>query len=116
MLSLQSRGWGAEIDPDFHHKQKELWDQVSRRSSLSALSLASTALRSVTKNQKDKENSKKIYSPTKGKNMIPTGEVDCVQAISSKMRRTTADWTTGGVRHHLDRTTGSSEYKRTVIR
>lgn len=40
------RGWGTELAPehvtDMYNKQVELWDQVSRRSSLSALSLAST--------------------------------------------------------------------------
>lgn len=58
MLHLfQCRGWGAEIDPDYHRKQKDLWDQVSRRSSLSALSLAAIAVRpaTATKEQKEKE-------------------------------------------------------------
>lgn len=40
------RGWGTELAPEhvseMYNKQVELWDQVSRRSSLSALSLAST--------------------------------------------------------------------------
>lgn len=38
----KNRGWGVEMNPDLYNKQVELWDQVSRRSSLSALSLAST--------------------------------------------------------------------------
>lgn len=41
----KSRGWGAEMQPEILNKQKELWDQVSRRSSLSALSLASATAR-----------------------------------------------------------------------
>lgn len=41
------RGWGAEMQPEMLSKQKELWDQVSRRSSLSALSLASATARYV---------------------------------------------------------------------
>ncbi|XP_055375024.1 uncharacterized protein LOC129607845 isoform X2 [Condylostylus longicornis] len=45
------RGWGIEIDPDLHKKQKDLWDQVSKRSSLSALSLASTVHRDVVDNR-----------------------------------------------------------------
>lgn len=40
------RGWGMELAPEhiseLYNKQVEVWDQVSRRSSLSALSLAST--------------------------------------------------------------------------
>lgn len=89
-LLFQCRGWGAEIDPDYHRKQKDLWDQVSRRSSLSALSLAATAVRPITKEQKEKDNSKKSRK-------AGAGEVDCVDAAAFKLR------------HHLDRTTGSSE-------
>lgn len=40
------RGWGTDLIPEniteLYNKQIEVWDQVSRRSSLSALSLAST--------------------------------------------------------------------------
>lgn len=43
----QCRGWGIEIDPELYKKQRDLWDQVSKRSSLSALSLASTVHRWV---------------------------------------------------------------------
>lgn len=43
------RGWGTELIPEhiseMYNKQVEVWDQVSRRSSLSALSLASTVPR-----------------------------------------------------------------------
>lgn len=41
----KSRGWGADMQPEIISKQKELWDQVSRRSSLSALSLATATAR-----------------------------------------------------------------------
>lgn len=45
-LIRQYRGWGTELAPEhitqLYNKQIELWYQVSRRSSLSALSLAST--------------------------------------------------------------------------
>lgn len=96
---LQCRGWGAEIDPDYHRKQKELWDQVSRRSSLSALALAATAVRPISKEQKEKENSKKSSaSPTKGLN------ADAAATAALKLRKE-------AVRHHLDRTTGSSEWQ-----
>lgn len=84
---FQCRGWGAEIDPDYHRKQKELWDQVSRRSSLAALSLAATAVRPI--GSKDQKDSTKGLSST-----------DAAAAL--KLRKE-------AVRHHLDRTTGSSE-------
>lgn len=45
----KNRGWGSDFASDklsdVYNKQLELWDQVSRRSSLSALSLASTTHR-----------------------------------------------------------------------
>uniref|UniRef100_A0A1B0BKC7 Nuclear protein MDM1 n=1 Tax=Glossina palpalis gambiensis TaxID=67801 RepID=A0A1B0BKC7_9MUSC len=53
------RGWGIEIDPDLYKKQKDLWDQVSKNSSLSALSLASAMHRPITKEEKEQENNKK---------------------------------------------------------
>ena len=44
--STQFRGLGGELLPqhmvDLYTKQFDVWDQVSRRSSLSALSLAAT--------------------------------------------------------------------------
>nr|CAD7459760.1 unnamed protein product [Timema tahoe] len=62
------RGWGTELVPqhiaELYSKQMILWEQVSRRSSLSALSLASTTPRSISKEEKEKENNKKS-SPTK---------------------------------------------------
>nr|CAD7195378.1 unnamed protein product [Timema douglasi] len=68
---VQHRGWGTELVPqhiaELYNKQMILWEQVSRRSSLSALSLASTTPRSISKEEKEKENNKKS-SPTK-----PTG-------------------------------------------
>lgn len=46
---FQHRGWGTELVPqhiaELYNKQMTLWEQVSRRSSLSALSLASTTPR-----------------------------------------------------------------------
>lgn len=49
---------------ELYTKQITLWDQVSRRSSLSALSLASSTHRHISKEEKEKENNKKS-SPTK---------------------------------------------------
>ncbi|XP_039298526.1 nuclear protein MDM1 isoform X5 [Nilaparvata lugens] len=65
---IQHRGWGTELVPqhiaELYNKQITLWEQVSRRSSLSALSLASTTPKLISKEEKDKENNKKS-SPTK---------------------------------------------------
>lgn len=48
----QHRGWGVETASErlaeIYSKQAELWEQVSRRSSLQALSLASASPRFVT--------------------------------------------------------------------
>nr|CAD7394493.1 unnamed protein product [Timema cristinae] len=48
-LQQGHRGWGTELVPqhiaELYNKQMILWEQVSRRSSLSALSLASTTPR-----------------------------------------------------------------------
>lgn len=85
---------------------------MSRRSSLSALSLAAatTSVRPITKEEKEKQNSKKSSSPSKGTaaRRTATGDVDAVDGVldaaALKMRK-------DAVRHHLDRTTGSSEWK-----
>ena len=49
MLELQYRGLGGELLPqhmiDLYAKQFDVWEQVSRRSTLSALSLAATTPR-----------------------------------------------------------------------
>ncbi|XP_035898855.1 proteoglycan 4 isoform X9 [Anopheles stephensi] len=107
----RNRGWGVEMNPDLFNKQVELWDQVSRRSSLSALSLASS-VRPITKEEKEKENNKKS-SPTKpfargarvpgsarpvelSKAALPDGLNFSAAARSRK----------DAIRHHLERTTG----------
>uniref|UniRef100_A0A182NG27 Nuclear protein MDM1 n=1 Tax=Anopheles dirus TaxID=7168 RepID=A0A182NG27_9DIPT len=107
----RNRGWGVEMNPDLFNKQVELWDQVSRRSSLSALSLASS-VRPITKEEKEKENNKKS-SPTKpaaraggrapggarpveGTKVLPDGLNLSAAARSRK----------DAIRHHLERTTG----------
>ncbi|CAO1442424.1 unnamed protein product [Diamesa tonsa] len=101
----RNRGWGGETHRDLYNKQVELWDQVSRRSSLSALSLASS-IRPISKEEKDKENNKKS-SPTKpsGRGRVP-GSARLVD------NRTVTDGNLYGrlkretMRHHLERTTG----------
>ncbi|XP_055847449.1 proteoglycan 4 isoform X11 [Episyrphus balteatus] len=96
------RGWGTEIDPTLFKKQKELWDQVSKRSSLSALSLASSIHRPITKEEKEQENNKK-FTPFKSVNKprVP-GQAHLIdnKDESSLPARYSA------IRHHLERTTG----------
>lgn len=91
----KNRGWGTKFAPerlnDMYNKQVELWDQVSRRSSLSALSLASMAHKSYTKEEKEEDNNKKS-SPSKAYRNAEN---------SARMIRDI-------IRHHLERTTGGS--------
>ncbi|KAF7268517.1 hypothetical protein GWI33_018394 [Rhynchophorus ferrugineus] len=87
------RGWGSELAPerlsDIYNKQIELWDQVSRRSSLSALSLASHMTnKSYTKEDKEEDNNRKS-SPTKAYRNAEN---------NARMIRDI-------IRHHLERTT-----------
>ncbi|XP_068155915.1 uncharacterized protein [Drosophila tropicalis] len=98
------RGWGIEIDPDLYKKQKDLWDQVSKRSSLSALSLASTVHRPITKEEKDQENNKKSIplqkQPQKPRVPGQAFMIDNKDEISALPARFS------NIRHHLERTTG----------
>jgi Nuclear protein MDM1 len=86
------------------NKQAELWDQVSRRSSLSALSLASS-IRPITKEDKERENKNKS-SPTKPSGRRIPGSARLID------NRTITDGNLYGrlkretIRHHLERTTG----------
>ncbi|CAH2006242.1 unnamed protein product [Acanthoscelides obtectus] len=96
------RGWGSELAPerlhDIYNKQVELWDQVSRRSSLSALSLASISHKSYTKEEKEDDNNRKS-SPTKAYRNAEN---------SARMIRDI-------IRHHLERTTGGSEFDGLIL-
>ncbi|KAK9751899.1 Nuclear protein MDM1 [Popillia japonica] len=98
----KNRGWGSDFTSDklsdVYNKQLELWDQVSRRSSLSALSLASTTHRAYTKEEKEQENTKKS-SPTKAQRNADN---------SAKMVRDM-------IRHHLERTTGGGELDGLIL-
>uniref|UniRef100_A0A1A9W1M1 Nuclear protein MDM1 n=1 Tax=Glossina brevipalpis TaxID=37001 RepID=A0A1A9W1M1_9MUSC len=98
------RGWGIEIDPDLYKKQKDLWDQVSKNSSLSALSLASAMHRPITKEEKEQENNKKTAPLTiKPQKARVPGQAffldnkDEMHALPARFHH---------VRHHLERTTG----------
>lgn len=103
---FQSRGWKGETHRELQSKQAELWDQVSRRSSLSALSLASS-IRPITKEDKERENKNKS-SPTKpsGRRINFPGSARLID------NRTITDGNLYGrlkretIRHHLERTTG----------
>lgn len=108
------RGWGTELVPEhiaeLYNKQITLWEQVSRRSSLSALSLASTTHRSITKEEKEKENNKKS-SPTNA--FWPENVIKHSQK-SEKSDEIRKDFPPRSridhfVRHHLERTTGVGE-------
>ncbi|XP_076262605.1 uncharacterized protein LOC143197763 isoform X11 [Rhynchophorus ferrugineus] len=97
------RGWGSELAPerlsDIYNKQIELWDQVSRRSSLSALSLASHMTnKSYTKEDKEEDNNRKS-SPTKAYRNAEN---------NARMIRDI-------IRHHLERTTGGSELDGLIL-
>ncbi|KAJ8918741.1 hypothetical protein NQ315_015061 [Exocentrus adspersus] len=96
------RGWGSELEPerlsDIYNKQVELWDQVSRRSSLSALSLASMAHKSYTKEEKEDDNIRKS-SPTKAYRNAEN---------SARMIRDI-------IRHHLERTTGGPDFDGLIL-
>ncbi|XP_059490652.1 nuclear protein MDM1 isoform X3 [Neocloeon triangulifer] len=113
------RGWGTELVPehlvDLYGKQVVLWEQVSRRSSLSALSLASATPRSISKEEKEKENCKKS-SPTKGLTRFP-GRADRVDGVARNQvdkgcedkRDSARSRKEFLVRHHLERTTGAED-------
>ncbi|XP_036329562.1 mucin-19 isoform X2 [Rhagoletis pomonella] len=98
------RGWGREIDPELYKKQKDLWEQVSKRSSLSALSLASSVHRPITKEEKEQENNKKSIPISKAtqKSRVPghAHMIDNKDEISALPARFS------NIRHHLERTTG----------
>ncbi|XP_044256854.1 uncharacterized protein LOC123006441 isoform X2 [Tribolium madens] len=96
------RGWGSELAPDrlsdICNKQVELWDQVSRRSSLSALSLASMTHKSYTKEEKEVDNNSKT-SPSK----------------AARNAENSARIVRDMIRHHLERTTGGSEFDGLIL-
>ncbi|XP_066997172.1 proteoglycan 4 isoform X3 [Anabrus simplex] len=113
------RGWGTELIPqhiaELYNKQMTLWEQVSRRSSLSALSLASTTPRSISKEEKEKENNKKS-SPTKLVSTRSTAlrssldsekkKAEKVEDIKKEIPRSRKEYL---IRHHLERTTGATD-------
>ncbi|GBO99811.1 hypothetical protein EVAR_74219_1 [Eumeta japonica] len=83
------RGWGTELAPDhltqIYNKQIELWYQVSRRSSLSALSLASTDHKALPRDEKDSKESRN-HSPKKFRSFKSAPH----QSIHAKLQETKA--------------------------
>ncbi|KAM3960012.1 uncharacterized protein ACR2FA_005938 isoform 1-T1 [Aphomia sociella] len=83
------RGWGTELAPEhitqLYNKQIELWYQVSRRSSLSALSLASTNHKALPRDEKDGKESKN-HSPKKFRSFRSAPH----QSIHAKLQETKA--------------------------
>ncbi|XP_022836048.1 uncharacterized protein LOC111363452 isoform X1 [Spodoptera litura] len=83
------RGWGTEMAPEhitqLYNKQIELWYQVSRRSSLSALSLASTNHKALPRDEKDGKESKG-HSPKKFRSFRSAPH----QSIHAKLQETKA--------------------------
>ncbi|XP_053619190.1 uncharacterized protein LOC128680223 isoform X2 [Plodia interpunctella] len=83
------RGWGTELAPEhitqLYNKQIELWYQVSRRSSLSALSLASTNHKALPRDEKDGKDSKN-HSPKKFRSFRSAPH----QSIHAKLQETKA--------------------------
>ncbi|CAH0731484.1 unnamed protein product, partial [Brenthis ino] len=83
------RGWGTELAPEhitqLYNKQIELWYQVSRRSSLSALSLASTNHKVLPRDEKDGKESRN-HSPKKFRSFRSAPH----QSIHAKLQETKA--------------------------
>ncbi|XP_055321524.1 uncharacterized protein LOC129577838 isoform X6 [Sitodiplosis mosellana] len=102
----KNRGWGTEINPDLYKKQKDLWDQVSRRSSLSALSLASAVHKPITKEEKEAANNKNVSAKSPIKN-VSVKNVSQIHFIDNKLIHDAAIPARAlYIRHHLGRTTG----------
>ncbi|KAF2368958.1 Nuclear protein MDM1 [Trinorchestia longiramus] len=115
----QHRGWGVEMASErlteIYNQQAELWEQVSRRSSLQALSLASASpsSRPISKAEKEIVNSRRS-SPIKhmaAKDRPSTAPskpkpVGVHKAGDKTDGRSSKEVTP---RHHYERTTGSGE-------
>lgn len=98
------------MNPDLYNKQKELWDQVSRRSSLSALSLASTIRKPITKEEKNAVNNKRS-SPIKtlGRNASQVHFMD-----NKLIHDGVLPGRAHNIRHHLGRTTGLGKLQKEI--
>nr|XP_031839452.1 proteoglycan 4-like [Nomia melanderi] len=104
------RDWGCGLAAE---DEASLWKRVSSNHALNALSLA----RSVTKEEKEKENTRKVAPVSTAMTMPPAGRPSSVQArpmhgilqddskadTERAIARARKDFL---IRHHLDRTTG----------
>ncbi|XP_071529659.1 uncharacterized protein [Panulirus ornatus] len=116
------RGWGVETATEslaeIYSKQAELWEQVSRRSSLQALSLASASpSRPISKAEKEIENSRrsspiKHVSKTSRERPSTAPPKPKPAAVHSQKPSDKTDGKTSKEstpRHHYERTTGTTE-------
>ncbi|KAK8407175.1 hypothetical protein O3P69_002045 [Scylla paramamosain] len=115
------RGWGVETASErlaeIYSKQAELWEQVSRRSSLQALSLASASpSRPISKAEKEIENSRRsspikhVSKPRERPSTAPPkpkpAAVHAQKATDKTDGKTSKESTP---RHHYERTTGTTD-------
>ncbi|XP_064078701.1 titin-like isoform X38 [Macrobrachium nipponense] len=122
--TVQHRGWGVETASErlaeIYSKQAELWEQVSRRSSLQALSLAAASpSRPISKAEKDIENSRRSspikHVSTSSRERPTTAPPKPKPAAAVHTQKTPADKADlrsskeSTPRHHYDRTTGAAE-------
>ncbi|XP_071529680.1 uncharacterized protein [Panulirus ornatus] len=116
------RGWGVETATEslaeIYSKQAELWEQVSRRSSLQALSLASASpSRPISKAEKEIENSRrsspiKHVSKTSRERPSTAPPKPKPAAVHSQKPSDKTDGKTSKEstpRHHYERTTGTTD-------
>ncbi|XP_063860336.1 proteoglycan 4-like isoform X17 [Scylla paramamosain] len=118
--TVQHRGWGVETASErlaeIYSKQAELWEQVSRRSSLQALSLASASpSRPISKAEKEIENSRRsspikhVSKPRERPSTAPPkpkpAAVHAQKATDKTDGKTSKESTP---RHHYERTTGTT--------
>ncbi|XP_071529678.1 uncharacterized protein [Panulirus ornatus] len=119
--TVQYRGWGVETATEslaeIYSKQAELWEQVSRRSSLQALSLASASpSRPISKAEKEIENSRrsspiKHVSKTSRERPSTAPPKPKPAAVHSQKPSDKTDGKTSKEstpRHHYERTTGTT--------
>lgn len=119
--TVQHRGWGVETASErlaeIYSKQAELWEQVSRRSSLQALSLASASpSRPISKAEKEIENSRRsspikhVSKPSRERPSTappkPKPAAVHAQKATDKTDGKTSKESTP--RHHYERTTGTT--------
>ncbi|KAG5673605.1 hypothetical protein PVAND_003636 [Polypedilum vanderplanki] len=110
----RNRGWQGETSAsrDLYNKQKELWREVSRRSSLSALSLASS-IKPITKEEKERENKIKS-SPTKPSRRVP-GSARLIDNRTETDGNLFGRFRRDNIRHHLERTTGVADVEEGAL-